>query len=36
MRDRKTEDGRVDAVAATAIIGVALVAVVFWLSGLPS
>jgi len=36
MSKSKIEDGVADAIAATAIISIALVTLVNWLSGLPS
>ena len=36
MSKSNLEDGVVDAIAATALISVALVALMIWLSGLPS
>ncbi len=36
MSKSKIEDGVADAIAATAIISIALVTLVIWLSGLPS
>ena len=36
MSKSKLEDGVADAIAATALISVALVALMIWLSGLPS
>ena len=36
MSKSKLEDGVADAIAATTLISVALVALMIWLSGLPS
>ena len=36
MSKSKLEDGVADAIAATALISVALVTLMIWLSGLPS
>ena len=36
MAKSNMEDGAADAIAATAIISVVLVTLVFWLSGFPS
>ena len=34
--DKDSGDGRADAIAATAIIGIVIATVVYWLNGFPS